>query len=200
MAWARRSGPMRRDPPPALRATSPRGGGSSTAQMLPLWGSCREATEGVFHGHGSSTSALRGRVGGEARSGPGPARMTVGLECAFRLDLTAPRNRLSQGTTTEGLFHPGRRFPSGGQDQVARKGPSATPTDPGTGRFELPAPSTRLSRHRPHQALEPSEPRRPPRSDRQAQAAPLGPTPIACLGRYQEPSPAIGTASIVQEV
>jgi len=59
---------------------------------------------------------------------------------AFRLGSTAPRNRSSQGTATEGLFHPGRRSPSGGQDQVARKGPSATPTDPGKGRFELPGP------------------------------------------------------------
>jgi hypothetical protein len=66
--------------------------------------------------------------------------MTVGVEFAFRLDLTAPRNRLSRGTTTEGLFHPDRRSPSDGQDQVARKGPSATPTDPGTGRFELSGP------------------------------------------------------------
>jgi len=48
--------------------------------------------------------------------------------------------------------------------------------------------------------LEPSEPRRPPRSDRQAQAAPLGSIPIACLGRYQEPSPAMETALIVREV
>jgi len=55
--------------------------------------------------------------------------------------------------------------------------------------LNLPAPSTRLSRHRSRLTLEPSEPRRPPRSDRQAQAAPLGSIPIACLGRYQEPSP-----------
>jgi hypothetical protein len=109
------------EPPPALRATSPEGE-DLARQMLPLWGSCREATEGVFHGHGSSTSALRGRVGGEARSGPGLARMTVGIECAFRLDLTAPRNRSSQGTAIEGLFHPDRRFPSGGQDQSRPEG------------------------------------------------------------------------------
>jgi hypothetical protein len=83
---------------------------------------------------------LSRRVAGEARSGPGPARMTVGLVCAFRLDLTAPPNRSSQGTAIEGLFHPDRRSPSDGQDQVARKGPSATPTDPGTGRFELSGP------------------------------------------------------------
>jgi hypothetical protein len=108
--------------------------------MLPLRGSCRGATEGVFRGHRSSTSGFRWRVGGEARSGPGRARMTVGSVFAFRLDLTAPRNRLSRGTTTEGLFHPDRRSPSDGQDQVARKGPSATPTDPGTGRFELSGP------------------------------------------------------------
>jgi hypothetical protein len=35
------------DPPPALWATSPKGGGSKP-KMLPLWGSCRVATEGVF--------------------------------------------------------------------------------------------------------------------------------------------------------
>ena len=35
--------------------------------------------------------------------------------------------------------------PRAGRIKVARKGPSATPTDPGTGRFELPAPSTRAS-------------------------------------------------------
>jgi len=48
--------------------------------------------------------------------------MTVGVVCAFRLDLTAPRNRSSGGTATEGLFHPGRRFPSGGQDQSRPEG------------------------------------------------------------------------------
>jgi len=35
------------EPPPVLRTTSRRGGGSIGAQMLPRWGSCREATEGV---------------------------------------------------------------------------------------------------------------------------------------------------------
>ncbi|GGL45084.1 hypothetical protein GCM10010983_48070 [Caulobacter rhizosphaerae] len=34
------------EPPPALRATSPEGE-DLARQMLPLWGSCREATEGV---------------------------------------------------------------------------------------------------------------------------------------------------------
>jgi hypothetical protein len=48
--------------------------------------------------------------------------MTVGLYVAFRLDLTAPPNRSSQGTAIEGLFHPDRRFPSGGQDQSRPEG------------------------------------------------------------------------------
>ena len=116
--------------------------------------------------------------------------MTVMWLCAFRLDLTAPPNRFYRGTAIEGLFHPDRRSPSGGQDQSRPEG--------GRRRLRLileqaglnfPAPSTRLSRHRPRRTLEPSEPRRPPRADRQAQAAPLGSISIACLGRYQEPSP-----------
>ena len=78
---------------------------------------------------------LMGRRGA-GRASPGDREVVF----AFRLGSTAPRNRSSQGTATEGLFHPDRRSPSGGQDQVARKGPSATPTDPGTGRFEPPGP------------------------------------------------------------
>ena len=48
--------------------------------------------------------------------------MTVGFVCAFRLDLTAPPNRFYRGTAIEGLFHPDRRFPSGGQDQSRPEG------------------------------------------------------------------------------
>ena len=61
-------------------------------------------------------------MGGEARSGPGPARMTVSCVFAFRLDQSAPRNRLSRGTAIEGLFHPDRRFPLDGQDQSRPEG------------------------------------------------------------------------------
>ena len=127
--------------------------------------------------------------------------MTVGLECAFRLDLTAPPNRFDRGTAIEGLFHPDRRSPSGGQDQVARKGPSATPTDPGTGRFERSGPFDPgcLSFARSG-VLDPSETRFPRHHTRQASQAPLGSILIACLGRYQEPSPAMGTAMIVRRV
>jgi hypothetical protein len=35
-------------PPPALRATSPKRGRIYAEQMLPLWGSCRGATEGAY--------------------------------------------------------------------------------------------------------------------------------------------------------
>src|SRR4051812_17634412 len=52
----------------------------------------------------SSPFGIARKDGGEARSGPGPARMTVIVLCAFRLDLTAPPNRFYRGTATVGLF------------------------------------------------------------------------------------------------
>ena len=66
------------------------------------------------------TGKSRKGWGGAERSGPSPDdRERV---CAFRLDQSAPRNRLSRGTAIEGLFHPDRRFPSDGQDQSRPEG------------------------------------------------------------------------------
>jgi len=127
--------------------------------------------------------------------------MTVSVSCVSARPDRSAEPLFSRAHECGGLFHPFRRFPSDGQDQeppgLPVSGPRLILEQAG---LNIPAPSSRAA---PGEALKgPGSIHEQTLNLPRARpcAAPLGSVLVACLGRYQEPSPATGTAMIMRAV